>query len=108
MPFKYYGGVHPDYAKTASKTPVRPIAPPKQVVLPMVQHIGAPDQPTVKVGDTLTFTLDAYADREYTGQVTEILPLGVEMQNATYYEVRLTISNAQDLLPGMSGTLYIS
>ena len=62
----------------------------------------------VKVGDTLTFTLDAYADREYTGQVTEILPLGVEMQNATYYEVRLTISNAQDLLPGMSGTLYIS
>ena len=62
----------------------------------------------VKVGDTLTFTLDAYADREYTGQVTESLPLGVEMQNATYYEVRLTISNAQDLLPGMSGTLYIS
>ena len=54
MPFKYYGGVHPDYAKTASKTPVRPIAPPKQVVLPMVQHIGAPDQPTVKVGDTVT------------------------------------------------------
>lgn len=61
----------------------------------------------VKVGDTLTFTLDAYAGQEYSGQVTEILPLGVEMQNATYYEVRLTISNAQDLLPGMSGTLYI-
>ena len=53
MPYKYYGGVHPDYAKTAAKTPVRPIAPPKQVVLPMVQHIGAPDQPTVKVGDTV-------------------------------------------------------
>ena len=54
MPYKYYGGVHPDYAKTAAKTPVKPIAPPKQVVLPMVQHIGAPDQPTVKVGDTVT------------------------------------------------------
>ena len=53
MPYKYYGGVHPDYAKTAAGSPVRPIAPPKQVVLPMVQHIGAPDQPTVKVGDTV-------------------------------------------------------
>ena len=54
MPYKYYGGVHPDYAKTAGKTPVRPIAPPKYVVLPMVQHIGAPDHPTVKVGDYVT------------------------------------------------------
>ena len=53
MPFKYYGGVHPDYAKTASKTPVRPIAPPKQVVIPMVQQIGAPNKPIVSVGDTV-------------------------------------------------------
>ncbi len=51
MPYKYYGGVHPDYAKTANKTPVAPIAPPKEVVLPMIQHIGAPNQPQVKVGD---------------------------------------------------------
>ena len=53
MPYKYYGGVHPDYAKTASKTPVRPIAPPKQVVIPMVQHIGAPDQPNATVSGTV-------------------------------------------------------
>ena len=51
MPFKYYGGVHPDYEKTAAKSPVRAIAPPKEVVLPMIQHIGAPNQPTVKVDD---------------------------------------------------------
>ena len=37
-----YGGVHPDYAKTASKTPVRTISPPPVVVLPMIQQIGAP------------------------------------------------------------------
>ena len=53
MPFKYYGGVHPNYEKTAAKSPVRTIAPPKEVVLPMIQHIGAPNQPTVKVGDTV-------------------------------------------------------
>ncbi|MEG1633656.1 MAG: electron transport complex subunit RsxC [Oscillospiraceae bacterium] len=51
MPYKYYGGVHPDYMKTANKTPVTPIAPPKEVVLPMTMHIGAPNQPVVKVGD---------------------------------------------------------
>ena len=53
MPFKYYGGVHPDYAKTASKTPVRTISPPPVVVLPMIQQIGAPNKPVVKVGDTV-------------------------------------------------------
>ncbi len=52
MPYKYYGGVHPDYMKApANKTPVTAIAPPKQVVLPMMQHIGAPNQPLVQVGD---------------------------------------------------------
>ena len=53
MPFKYYGGVHPDYAKTASKTPVRTISPPSVVVLPMIQQIGAPNKPIVSVGDTV-------------------------------------------------------
>ena len=53
MPFKYYGGVHPDYAKTASGTPVRTISPPPVVVLPMIQQIGAPNRPVVKVGDTV-------------------------------------------------------
>ena len=49
MPFKYYGGVHPDYAKTASKTPVRTISPPSVVVLPLIQQIGAPNKPIVSV-----------------------------------------------------------
>lgn len=53
MPFKYYGGVHPDYAKDAANSPVKTIAPPSEVVLPMIQHIGAPNQPLVKVGDTV-------------------------------------------------------
>ncbi|NLC72872.1 MAG: electron transport complex subunit RsxC [Ruminococcaceae bacterium] len=53
MPYKYYGGVHPDYAKTASKSPVRTIAPPKEVVIPLIQHIGVPNKPTVSVGDVV-------------------------------------------------------
>ena len=53
MPYKYYGGVHPDYRKDARGTPVTAIAPPKEVVLPMIMHIGAPDLPVVQVGDTV-------------------------------------------------------
>ena len=50
MPFKYHGGVHPDYMK-APDVPVTVIAPPPQVVVPMAQHIGAPCKPIVAVGD---------------------------------------------------------
>ncbi len=52
MAFKFNGGVHPDYRKHP-EVPVTVIAPPKQVVIPMAQHIGAPCAPLVKKGDTV-------------------------------------------------------
>ncbi len=52
MAFKFKGGVHPNYMKSPG-TPVTVLAPPKQVVIPMAQHIGAPCKPLVKVGDTV-------------------------------------------------------
>ncbi|MBE6610482.1 MAG: electron transport complex subunit RsxC [Ruminococcaceae bacterium] len=42
----------PHRKNTANLSPVR-IAPPKEVLLPMDQHIGAPAVPVVKVGDTV-------------------------------------------------------
>ncbi len=50
----FAGGVHPNdnKAQTASK-PIVEIAPPKELVFPMVQHIGAPCKPVVAVGDTV-------------------------------------------------------
>jgi len=50
MPFKFKGGVHPKYMK-APHIPVTVITPPKEVVVPMQTHIGAPCQPLVAVGD---------------------------------------------------------
>lgn len=50
----FFGGVHPDDKKslTASKaTEILP--PPAEVVIPMSQHIGAPCQPLVQVGDNV-------------------------------------------------------
>ena len=50
MPYKFRGGVHPDYMK-APDEPVIVVTPPPQVIIPMAQHIGAPCQPIVAVGD---------------------------------------------------------
>jgi len=52
MKHLFFGGIHPKYNKEMSShvTPIFTITP-KQVVLPMQQHIGAPCNPLVKVGD---------------------------------------------------------
>lgn len=46
----FKGGVHPQYHK-APWSPVTVVTPPAQVVIPMAQHIGAPNVPLVQVGD---------------------------------------------------------
>ena len=52
MKHLFFGGIHPKYNKEMSTavTSFHTVTP-KQVVIPMVQHIGAPCQPLVKVGD---------------------------------------------------------
>ena len=52
MKHLFFGGIHPQYNKEMSKiTPEVKNIEPEYVVIPMVQHIGAPCQPMVKVGD---------------------------------------------------------
>ena len=48
----FWGGIHPEGHKALSRGAAPIPAPlPAQVVLPMVQHIGAACTPVVKVGD---------------------------------------------------------
>ena len=48
----FFGGIHPKYNKEMSKTVTDFLTiMPKTVVIPMQQHIGAPCQPLVQVGD---------------------------------------------------------
>ena len=56
MKHLYFGGVHPQYNKEMSttKTDFHTIVP-KQVVIPLQQHIGAPCNPLVNVGDTVSW-----------------------------------------------------
>ena len=52
MKHLFFGGIHPKYNKEMSKTiPTVKTIGPETVVIPMVQHIGAPCTPLVKVGD---------------------------------------------------------
>ncbi|MBR2047509.1 MAG: electron transport complex subunit RsxC [Oscillospiraceae bacterium] len=50
----FFGGIHPKYNKEMSTqvTDFRSITP-REVIIPLSQHIGAPCNPLVKVGDTV-------------------------------------------------------
>lgn len=50
MTHTFKRGVHPNYMK-APEIPISVVAPPPQAIIPMAQHIGAPDKPLVAVGD---------------------------------------------------------
>ena len=48
----FFGGIHPKYNKEMSTGITEFVEiKPKQIVIPMVQHIGAPCTPLVQVGD---------------------------------------------------------
>jgi H+/Na+-translocating ferredoxin:NAD+ oxidoreductase subunit C len=51
----FKGGIHPPYNKElASGKAIKKAPIPKQVTIPLQQHIGAPNEPTVKEGDHVT------------------------------------------------------
>ncbi len=55
MAFSFFGGIHPKENKQyAEHCPIQEFPEPDILVVPMSQHIGAPCQPLVKKGDTVT------------------------------------------------------
>ena len=65
------------------------------------------DLAAVRVGDVLSYTLDAYPGETFSGAVTEIRPIGAARQNATYFDVRITLPDSTALLPGMNATVTL-
>lgn len=52
--FTFKGGVHPPHSKSLTQNvPIEDAVAPEIVVIPMAQHIGAPCDPLVAVGDTV-------------------------------------------------------
>ena len=52
----------------------------------------------VRVGQPVRVSVDAYKNRAFRGQVFRIAPMGVEKDNVTRFEVRVSIVNDLDLL----------
>ena len=52
----------------------------------------------VKMDQPVRVTVDAYKDRTFRGKVFRIAPMGVEKDNVTQFEVRVSILNDLDLL----------
>lgn len=54
MKLSFRGGVHPPSQKGLTKDiPIRDLEAPEKVIIPLRQHIGAPLEPVVKVGDVV-------------------------------------------------------
>jgi len=55
MKYTFKGGIHPNDGKAATENkPIVNLSAPAELVYPMVQHIGAPCEPCVEVGDKVT------------------------------------------------------
>lgn len=63
----------------------------------------------IKVGQGATFTVDAYPDTVFTGEVTQIRLNPVVNQNVVSYDVVLGVPNPElRLMPGMTANLTIA
>jgi HlyD family secretion protein len=52
----------------------------------------------VKIGQPVRVTVDAYKNKVFNGKVFRIAPMGIEKDNVTRFEVRVSIMNDLDLL----------
>lgn len=49
---KFTGGIHlPHYKSFTEHKPIKEASLPKEIIIPLLQHTGAPNEPLVKVGD---------------------------------------------------------
>ena len=62
----------------------------------------------VFLGQPARITVESYKDRKFQGKVTKISPMGVEKDNVTTFEVRVSISNeSRQLLATMTANAEI-
>lgn len=62
----------------------------------------------VKVGQEVSFHVDAYPDEKFTGKVSQVRLQPIITQNVVSYEVIIDVANTENkLLPGMTANLSI-
>ncbi len=64
---------------------------------------------SIRVGQTVQFTVDAFPDRRFTGEVTLVRLNPTNQQNVVTYDVVINVSNPdQILMPGMTAYVTIA
>ena len=62
---------------------------------------------SVKVGQSVDMTLDAYPGKNYTGAVTQVSPTGTTSSGVTTFAVTVTVPADSSMMPGMSANISI-
>jgi HlyD family secretion protein len=71
-------------------------------------NVSEADVGRVKLGQTATFTVDAYPGRVFTGQVSQIRQAPINVQNVITYDVVIAVPNPDlKLFPGMTANVKI-
>jgi RND family efflux transporter MFP subunit len=72
-------------------------------------YVDETDIGKVQVGQTATFSVDAFPDKEFIGRVAAIYPKALILQNVVTYDVVITIDNQEGLLrPDMTANTIIT
>ena len=71
-------------------------------------NVSESDIGGTKVGNTTTFTVDAYPKRTFTGKVTQVRQSPQTVQNVVTYDVVVSVDNTDlTLMPGMTAAARI-
>jgi HlyD family secretion protein len=71
-------------------------------------NVAEADIAAVKVGQAVTFTVQAFPDKEFEGVVRQIRQAPVTVQSVVTYDVVVDVGNpAKQLLPGMTADTHI-
>lgn len=73
----------------------------------IVAEVDEMDLDRISIGETVSLELDRYPGKRINATVAEIAKIGVAKQNATYYNVTLSVSTNMELLPGMNATVFL-
>lgn len=73
----------------------------------VIASVDEMDLDHAELGDHVTVVFDRYPDAELHGTVTEISRIGMPKQNATYYDVTISIITNLEVLPGMNAVVYL-
>ncbi len=106
----FRGGIHPPYNKElASGKAITPAPVPSEVIVPLQQHIGAPNEPTVSVGDRVSVgqvvgSSDAFVSAPVHSPVAGQVKAIEEVPGFTGAKVKSVIISADAEQPAFSGT----